>query len=67
MNHILPWQHDLQLNLETWKQIAKNGDIKQIILSQKPLKLNIKYLEEYVEKTKVLLKKRSLLNCTTSS
>ena len=29
--HTLPWQYDLQLNLETWKQISKNGDIEKII------------------------------------
>ena len=28
-NHIIPWQYDLQLNLETWKQIAKTGDIEK--------------------------------------
>ncbi len=67
----LPWQYDLQLNLETWKQVAKHGDIKQTVLSQKPLKLNLEYLQEYVERAKTCLKKRSqhdlLLNHTPSS
>lgn len=70
-NNTIPWQHDLQLNLETWKQVAKHGDIKQLIISKKPLKFNFEYLQEFVEKAKTCLKKRSqhdlLLNHTTSS
>ncbi len=70
-NHTIPWQQDLQLNLETWKQVAKNGDMKNITLSQKPLKLNLEYLQEYVEIAKASLKKRSqhdlLLNLAASS
>ncbi|CAF0901863.1 unnamed protein product [Adineta steineri] len=54
-----PWQYDLQLNLETWRQIAKEGDIQQVWLQRKPLKLNFQYLETYVEKAKNYLKKRS--------
>ena len=56
-NHTLPWQYNLQLNLETWKQIAKNGDLKQITLSRKPLKFNFFYLQEYVDQAKVILKR----------
>jgi hypothetical protein len=45
--------------------------MKKIILSQKPLKLNFDHLQEYVEKAKIYLKKRSqhdlLLNRTASS
>jgi len=59
------------LNLETWKQVAANGDASQIILSNKPLKLNLDYLQGFVDKAKACLKKRSqhelLLNHTPSS
>ncbi len=65
-----PWQYDLQLNLETWRQISKYGDSKQIIINKKPLKLNFDYLQIFLEKTKNSLKKRSqhelLLNRTPS-
>lgn len=71
LSHSLPWQYDLQLNLEIWKQIAKHGDIKKLTIEKKPLKLNFDYLQEYVEKAKAILKKRSqhdlLLNYTLSS
>ena len=67
----MPWHYDLQLNLETWKQISKTNDIEKLIITKKPLKLNLDYLQEYVEKSKILLKKRSqhdlLLNRTPSS
>ncbi|CAF0780327.1 unnamed protein product [Adineta steineri] len=70
-NPIIPWQNDLQLNLETWKQISKHADMEQMILSRKPFKLNFDYLQEYVEKAKTFLKKRSqhdlLLNRPPSS
>ncbi|CAF2862931.1 unnamed protein product [Rotaria sp. Silwood2] len=70
-NYTLPWQYDLQLNLETWKQISKNGDLKKVIATKKPLKLNHSYIQEYIEKAKTVLRKRSqhdlLLNCTLSS
>ncbi|CAF4130745.1 unnamed protein product, partial [Rotaria magnacalcarata] len=66
--HTFPWQYDLQLNLETWRQVAKDNDNQRILLSQKPLKLNTEYLQTYVEKAKEYLKKRSqhesLLRCT---
>ncbi len=69
--HTLPWHYDLQLNLETWKQISKTNDIEKLIITKKPLKLNLDYLQEYVEKSKILLKKRSqhdlLLNHMPSS
>lgn len=65
-----PWQYDLQLNLETWRHIAKYGDNEEILINKKPLKLNFDYLQTYVEKTKNSLKKRSqhdlLLNRTPS-
>ncbi len=65
-----PWQYDLQLNLETWRKISKYGDIEQILITKKPLKLNFDYLQTYLEKTKNSLKKRSqhdlLLNRTPS-
>lgn len=68
---VLPWQSDLQLNLETWKQLAKDGDRKDILISSKPLKFNLEYLQEFVEKAKTFLKKRSqhdlLLNRPPSS
>ncbi|CAF1394493.1 unnamed protein product [Adineta ricciae] len=54
-----PWQFDLQLNLETWREIVKNGDVQRAIVQRKPLKLNFEYLEIYVEKAKNYLKKRS--------
>lgn len=67
----VPWQHDLQLNLEVWKQVAKYGDLKNVVINTKPLKLNTEYLQEFVEKAKAVLKKRSqhdlLLNCTHPS
>ncbi|CAF3441032.1 unnamed protein product [Rotaria sp. Silwood1] len=70
-NYTLPWQYDLQLNLETWKQVLKNDDLKKIIANKKPLKLNHSYLQEYVDKAKTVLRKRSqhdlLLHCTLSS
>ncbi len=66
-----PWQYDLQLNLETWRQISKNEDVQRVVITRKPLKLNHEYLETYVEKAKNCLKKRSqhelLLNRTPSS
>jgi len=65
-----PWQYDLQLNLETWRQVSKNEDVERVILKRKPLKLNFEYLETYVEKAKNSLKKRSqhelLFNRTSS-
>jgi hypothetical protein len=65
-----PWQYDLQINLETWRQISKHGDIEEILINKKPLKFNSDYLQIYVEKTKNSLKKRSqhdqLLNRTPS-
>jgi len=65
-----PWQYDLQLNLETWRQISKYGDIEDVLINKKPLKLNFDYLQQYVDKTKNSLKKRSqndlLLNRTPS-
>jgi hypothetical protein len=65
-----PWHYDLQLNLETWRQIAKIGDIDRILLRKKPLRLNFDYIQTYVEKAKNCLKKRSqhelLLNRTPS-
>ncbi len=65
-----PWQYDLQINLETWRQISKHGDIEEILINKKPLKFNSDYLQIYVEKTKNSLKKRSqhdqLLNHTPS-
>jgi hypothetical protein len=65
-----PWQYDLQLNLETWRQISKNDDFQRILINRKPLKLNFEYLQTYVEKAKNCLKKRSqhelLLNRTPS-
>jgi hypothetical protein len=65
-----PWQYDLQLNLETWRQVSKNEDVQQVVLKRKPLKLNFEYLETYVEKAKNSLKKRSqhelLFNRTSS-
>jgi len=65
-----PWQYDLQLNLETWRQISKYGDIEDVLINKKPLKLNFDYLQQYVDKTKNSLKKRSqndlLLNPTPS-
>jgi hypothetical protein len=60
--HTIPWQNDLQLNLETWKQVAKHADMQRIVVSRKPLQLNVNYLQEYVEKAKASLKKRSLHN-----
>ncbi|CAF3176609.1 unnamed protein product [Rotaria socialis] len=67
----LPWQYDLQLNLETWKQVAKSGDVQKLIIDKKPLKLDLIYLQEYVEKAEKILKKRSqhdlLLACTLTS
>lgn len=69
--HSVPWQYDLQLNFETWKQIAKDGDGKKVILTSKPLKFNLEYLHDFLEKSKTLLKKRSqhdlLLNRPPSS
>ena len=66
-----PWQNDLQLNLETWRQISKDGDVQRTVIRRKPLKLNFEYLETYVEKAKNCLKKRSqqeiLLNRMPSS
>jgi hypothetical protein len=56
---ILPWQHDLQLNLETWKQIAQHADHQQILLTRKPLKLNFNYLQAFVEKAQASLRIRS--------
>ena len=68
---IVPWQSDLQLNLETWKQLAKDGDRNAMIVSSKPLKFNLEYLQDFVEKAKTFLKKRSqqdlLLNRPPSS
>ncbi len=65
-----PWQYDLQLNLETWRYVSKHGDMEEILISRKPLKLNFDYLQAYVEKTKDALKKRSqhdqILNPTPS-
>ncbi|UJR37749.1 hypothetical protein I4U23_030443 [Adineta vaga] len=67
----IPWQYDLQLNLETWKQVSQHADMQQIILNRKPLQLNLDYLREFVEKAKICLKKRSqhdqLLNQTLPS
>ncbi|CAF2531099.1 unnamed protein product [Rotaria sp. Silwood2] len=54
-----PWQYDLQLNLETWRQISKDNDVEQILISKKPFKLNFEYLQTYVEKAKDRLKRRS--------
>jgi hypothetical protein len=71
ITNTFPWQNDLQLNLETWRQVLKYGDIEQVLIKRKPLKLNFDYLQIYVEKTKNSLKKRSqhdlLLNRTPSS
>ena len=70
-NSTLPWQHDLQLNLETWKKVAEDNNLSQIVLTKKPLKLNVDYLQEYVEKAKIILKTRSQhdlsVNSTNSS
>ncbi|CAF4997406.1 unnamed protein product [Rotaria sp. Silwood1] len=54
-----PWQHDLQLNLETWRQVSKENDVQQILICKKPLKLNSEYLQIYVDKAKDRLKRRS--------
>ena len=71
LSHSLPWQYDLQLNFETWKQLAKDGDAKKLILSSKPLKFDLEYLQDFLEKSKTFLKKRSqhdlLLNRPPSS
>ena len=55
----LPWQTDLQLNLETWRLIVNEGDTDQILLQKKPLKLQLDYLQIFLEKAKVSMKKRS--------
>ena len=55
----LPWQADLQLNLETWRLIANEGDAEQILLQKKPLKLQLDYLHIFLEKAKISMKKRS--------
>ncbi|CAF1346234.1 unnamed protein product [Rotaria sordida] len=54
-----PWQYDLQLNLETWRQVSKDNDVQQILINKKPLKLNLENLQTYVEKAKDRLKRRS--------
>ncbi|CAF4312003.1 unnamed protein product, partial [Rotaria sordida] len=54
-----PWQYDLQLNLETWRQVSKDNDVQQIVINKKPLKLNLENLQTYVEKAKDRLKRRS--------
>lgn len=69
--HTFSWQYDLQLNLETWKQVAKDNDNQRILLSRKPLKLDLEYLQKYVDKAKECLKRRSqhelLLGCAPST
>ena len=66
-----PWQVDLQLNLETWRQISSHAEQEKLIIQKKPLKLNVEYLQSYVEKAKNCLKKRSqhelLLNRDSTS
>jgi len=54
-----PWLLDLQLNLEIWKLVAKDGDLHDVLLSRKPLKFNVEYLEKFIEKAKLNLKRRS--------
>lgn len=54
-----PWQTDLQLNLETWKQIANETTTDEILRQKKPLKFRLDYLQMFVEKAKISLKKRS--------
>jgi hypothetical protein len=65
------WQNDLQLNLEIWKQIAQHADPREIIVSRNPLKLNIDYIEMFVEKAKTHLNRCSqhdlLIHSTSSS
>lgn len=71
VQHAIPWQNDLQLNLETWKQVAKHADMQRVVVSRQPLQLNADYLLEFVEKAKLSLKRRSLheqlLNHSVSS
>ena len=66
-----PWQSDLQLNLETWRQISSDVQQQRLIIQKKPLKLNVEYLQTYVDKAKNCLKKRSqhelLLNRDSTS
>lgn len=61
MNHKtnFPWLYDLQLNLEIWKQVAKEEELDSVLLSRKPLKFNVEYLEKFIEKAKLHLKRRS--------
>lgn len=53
--NMLPGQSDLQLNLETWRQLSEDNDTERILITKKPVKLNLDYLQTYVKKAKVHL------------